>query len=283
MINTYMPSDARNCDQEYKDTLSQLQELLNTYSETHEVVISGDMNASVKRNRPRDKTLKAFLLDNKLTTTDKYPDDYTFLHHNQKSSTQIDYFFFQEAGHLNVENIVIAEHSPTNLSDHTLLTATIKTPLPCPTKQKQSINNIKYFITKPKWTKIDKHAYREKIREEVKNISSKQTTENKLDDITNILHKAGETAVPNYRKKKRVKTRGKRVWNKEISDASKRAKALFGQWKAAGRRGKQLKSDLNVQKKQLRKVQRQALTRCKNTHIEKIMSARETTQKPETN
>ena len=57
LVNAYMPSDNKNCDIEYKDTLAKIQEILNTYGDTHEMIICGDINASLIRHNTRDKTL----------------------------------------------------------------------------------------------------------------------------------------------------------------------------------------------------------------------------------
>jgi len=39
------------------------------------------------------------------------------------------------------------------------------------------------------------------------------------------MHKAGGKSIPNYRKLKTLKTTGKGIWNKKISQAAKEAKS----------------------------------------------------------
>jgi endonuclease/exonuclease/phosphatase (EEP) superfamily protein YafD len=51
-----MPSDNSNRDEQYKDILSQLEEIIDTFQ--YQILLCGDFNASLHRdNRPRDKML----------------------------------------------------------------------------------------------------------------------------------------------------------------------------------------------------------------------------------
>ena len=47
LINVYMPSDSKNADIEYKDTLAQIDEMIEKYKDTHEIIVCGDMNGSL--------------------------------------------------------------------------------------------------------------------------------------------------------------------------------------------------------------------------------------------
>ena len=271
LINAYMPSDTKNSDIEYKDTLVQIHEIINTYGCTHEMILCGDMNASLIRQNTRDKTLHSFLQENQLTTTEKYPNKSTFFHHNQKYVSQIDYFFFKANSGLKIQNIVIRDHEATNLSDHTLLTVNIKTPnLPKGSKTAKT----KTITTKPKWEKAEVDIYREEIKDAIpKLISTQHTLEEKINTLTEILHEAGSKSIPNYREKKNVKTRGKSIWNREIGKTSKECKALYEKWKKSGKINTDLKKQISKHKKQLRRLQRQAIARCANKNITEIMEA----------
>ncbi|OWF36974.1 hypothetical protein KP79_PYT25907 [Mizuhopecten yessoensis] len=59
LVNVYMPSSSDMS--EYRDTLGQLQEILDKYSMSHSVIIAGDMNAMPKRKQsPRDSAFEEF-------------------------------------------------------------------------------------------------------------------------------------------------------------------------------------------------------------------------------
>ena len=171
---------------------------------------------------------------------------------------------------MKIRNITIRDHEAINLSDHTLLTAYIMTE----NLQKGNKTVEKRTITtKPKWNKADKSKYIEKIQNGIPKISSVPTLEEKVDTLAEILHEAGNQAVPNYRKQKNANSRGKSIWNKDIGATSKKSKDLFEKWKRSGRVNKELKAEINKHKKQLRRLQRQAIARCSNKNINDLMAA----------
>lgn len=62
LINLYMPSAQLNGDMEYKDTLDQINEIIDRYKETYQIIVYGDMNASLHRdNRRTDQLFKNFI------------------------------------------------------------------------------------------------------------------------------------------------------------------------------------------------------------------------------
>ena len=94
LINIYMPSEQKNGDINFKDTLCELSEIIETYRSTHQVIIAGDMNASLQRDIARDKLFQSFVRDNHLDTLRLQSSDPTFYHHNGKFKSKIDYFLF---------------------------------------------------------------------------------------------------------------------------------------------------------------------------------------------
>jgi exonuclease III len=46
IVNVYMPSEAKEGDYEYKDNLDQLQEIIQKYDNSYQIIVCGDMNAS---------------------------------------------------------------------------------------------------------------------------------------------------------------------------------------------------------------------------------------------
>ena len=92
IINVYMPSDNSNRDEQYKVILSQLEEIIDKFQCQYQILLCGDFNASLHRdNRPRDKCLQQFMENNGMKLVNGYPTKSTFYHHNQKSTSQIDY------------------------------------------------------------------------------------------------------------------------------------------------------------------------------------------------
>ncbi|KAH3735992.1 hypothetical protein DPMN_042552 [Dreissena polymorpha] len=61
LINVYMPSTSKNSDEEYKEMLIELEECLEIYKDSHEVILCGGMNASMRRATGRDHLLHNFI------------------------------------------------------------------------------------------------------------------------------------------------------------------------------------------------------------------------------
>jgi exonuclease III len=79
-------------DYEYRDMMDQLNEVIQKYEETYDILLCGDMNASLHRDdRRRDRIFKKFTVESNLILPTNYPIDFTFHHHNGKSKSQIDY------------------------------------------------------------------------------------------------------------------------------------------------------------------------------------------------
>jgi hypothetical protein len=97
-----MPSEAKEGDYEYKDNLDQLQEIIQKYDNSYQIIICGDMNASLHRDdRRRDNLFRNFIHENGLKLANNHPERPTFFHHNGKYKSQIDYFLFKSTEHLN--------------------------------------------------------------------------------------------------------------------------------------------------------------------------------------
>ncbi|VDI42920.1 Hypothetical predicted protein [Mytilus galloprovincialis] len=74
---------SKNADIEYKDTLAQIDEMIEKYKDTHEIIVCGDMNGSLDRSStPHDKILKTFCKEKCIGNTEKCPVKETFYHQN---------------------------------------------------------------------------------------------------------------------------------------------------------------------------------------------------------
>jgi len=97
-----MPSEAKEGDYEYKDNLDQLQEIIQKYDNSYQIIVCGDMNASLHRDdRRRDNLFRNFIHENGLKLANNHPEQSTFFHHNGKYKSQIDYFLFKSTENLN--------------------------------------------------------------------------------------------------------------------------------------------------------------------------------------
>ncbi|VDI67835.1 Hypothetical predicted protein [Mytilus galloprovincialis] len=117
LINVYMPSDSKNADIEYKDTLAQIDEMIEKYKDTHEIIVCGDMNGSLDRNStPHDKILKTFCKEKCIGNTEKCPVKETFYHQTGKSKGQIDYFLFKSNSEIinKIRQIDVLDTDPEN-------------------------------------------------------------------------------------------------------------------------------------------------------------------------
>ncbi|KAH3735556.1 hypothetical protein DPMN_042092 [Dreissena polymorpha] len=101
-----MPSAVIPGDEEYKDMLDQVTEVVEKYSPTHNILIAGDMNASIYRSRPRGVSLQNFITEHSLKVCNTQTD--TFFHHNGRYTSQIDYFLVDQE----INEVVKQKHVP---------------------------------------------------------------------------------------------------------------------------------------------------------------------------
>ena len=88
LINACLSSENKEADEQYKDTLEQISEIIQKFKDTHNMLICGNMNASLHRdNRTKDMNYKHFISENDLQMANQYPCKSTFFHHNGKSES----------------------------------------------------------------------------------------------------------------------------------------------------------------------------------------------------
>ena len=148
LINAYPLSENKEADEQYKDTLEQISEIIQKFKDTHNMLICGNMNASLHRdNRTKDMNYKHFISENDLQMANQYPCKSTFFHHNGKSESQIDYFIHHEQNNVPY-SVKIHDMDPINVSDHTMISATLELSL------KRIKKYTELIISKPKWKKM---------------------------------------------------------------------------------------------------------------------------------
>ena len=288
LINAYMPCRGRkNTAQLYRESLDVIREITLKYQPTHTIVIGGDLNASLHRDPPNilDNNLKNFVTEMEIILPENYPTEPTFYHHDNKSSSQIDYFFcLKDQKHLGIDDIRIHGHQNLNTSDHVLVTGEIT----INKLQKQKVENtaIQQIHCKPKWGKCNDTQYQETI-EQLLNADNMDENNNnfqlELDIIhlTNVLHTATSNAIPNHKSNGNRIIKGRKPWNKDIGEASRTAKQAFFQWKQKGaNKSNQNKDYLEMKstKKILRQKQRQAIASIRENKYNTIMESYEFNQ-----
>ncbi|CAC5371843.1 unnamed protein product [Mytilus coruscus] len=85
LVNNYSRDD-------YLAVLDELIEIVTKYRDSANILIGGDMNASIFRNHPRDNDFKNFIHNNNLRIPDNCVECSTFYHFNNRDESQIDYF-----------------------------------------------------------------------------------------------------------------------------------------------------------------------------------------------
>ncbi|VDI45336.1 Hypothetical predicted protein [Mytilus galloprovincialis] len=259
LINVYMPSDSKNADIEYKDTLAQIDEMIEKYKDTHEIIVCGDMNGSLDRSStPHDKILKTFCKEKCIGNTEKCPVKETFYHQNEIINK--------------IRQIDVLDTDPENTSDHVPVILTLNSQLK---KVREKATTI---IAKPKWTDCDHQIYKEVINKDLPKLmqKSKGIIEQDIRNLEKLLHKAGEAAIPKYPLKIKIKSKGKAIWNEQIDKASKQSKNAYKVWRQHGapqERSNELKIKMTAAKRILRKAQRQAYVSQRESTAGKIMKA----------
>ncbi|VDI74346.1 Hypothetical predicted protein [Mytilus galloprovincialis] len=122
--------------------------------------------------------------------------------------------------------------------------------------------------------RCDKEKYQEAIGESVTNIDTVNldNASSEISKLVDLLHSAGKKSIPNYRETMTVKTVGRGIWNKEISNASKLLKVGFFEW-TNDRLDDSKYKGMNKARKVLRSAQRRAHASKRNKLTEKIMQA----------
>ncbi|CAG2184470.1 unnamed protein product [Mytilus edulis] len=169
-------------------------------------------------------------------------------------------------------NIVIEDRHPTNTSDHTLVTANI------PMKIDKTSTQLVKIYTRPNWAKCDTNIYTSTLKQELECESRRKesSVEERIKLLEKSIHKAGKKSIPKYRQLKSLKTVGKGIWNRKISEASRDSKNAHTLWKRkinSHQNADTEKINLTSKKRKLRQLQRQAYASKKEKFINDIMQA----------
>lgn len=278
----YMPCNGeKDSYHAYVECIEQIQELIHTYQNTHDIIIGGDFNenAIVKSNTKRSLCFHQFLTENKLATKDS---GHTFIHPNGKDCSAIDYFLYKECNENRMLNIFKGDYIE-NVSDHHPVTMTLSTQLPDPSKSSVKPCLETVSTNRINWDKVDKQQYARNVSNKLSNLNIIPGSDNLNDvvhTINNVLTESAKDCVPT--RKRRQRKPKLKVMNVDIHAALQAKKKAFYQWKQNGRPNdpqnfylleKKLKSV------ELRRQIRIEVARQKNEEKVRILQARQSDTK----
>jgi endonuclease/exonuclease/phosphatase family metal-dependent hydrolase len=138
ILSIYMPSRGKGKPQEtYVPVLDELAEIIAKYEHTHNIICCGDFNASFTRRYTdaQDTLFIAFCKNNNLVTPEGLPDKDTFRSGN--GSSQIDYIL-AKCDKTIITDCIIPDVTPTNVSDHVPVLATMHLSIKTKSRSKAS-------------------------------------------------------------------------------------------------------------------------------------------------
>lgn len=242
LINCYMPTFGyKTTSEEYQECLDILDAIILKYKSTHQIVICGDMNATLmtSRNNDSDKRLRKFIESNSLSTDIDNKDKPTYIHGNGKS--QIDYCFTLNA---TVSPTIISDPHCINSSSHVPIMFNVIAKVSSIKHQKQKVT-----ATRLLWDKADIQAYQENIYINMISIQSPD----QIVDFVNSIHKsvlhAAKTAIP----AKRIKFHGPK-WkaSPETLSVIMEGKRLHKAWLELGKPG--VDHPISIERKNIKKI-----------------------------
>ena len=275
IVNVYMPCNGdKDNFHSYVECIEQLQEIILSFQNTHDIVIGGDFNenAVLKSNSKRSTCFHRFLEENKLVTKDV---GHTFIHANGKDTSAIDFFLYKESNETKVLNISKGDYSE-NVSDH------------YPVKMTVSVN-FNMAVVKPnkkvgqsariKWSKVDKEQYSAKVNGKLDQVCYKLESLNPDDTvktINNILTTSARECAPTKGKSKKIPKL--KVMTPKIQSAIHAKKHAFHLWKQNGRSNDS--SNFYVVEKKLKTVElrrqiRTEIARQRNEEKMCVLNARQ--------
>ena len=270
IINVYMPTrGTEGAEMEFDCCLAELEEIKTKYGEERDIILAGDINASLHRDKglKRDQRFGNFVKRCRYKLADNYPQSPTFEHHNG-SNSQIDYILSTDAS--KITKVKIHQREPLNTSMHNPISAVILADLRTVTRIAES-----KVIGRVKWDKINKDDYSERVRQKLQNIPEDRQgdSETLLREISTALTQSAEDLQP----KTRVPVKRKRkLISPTVMAACKRSKNIH--WRIKTFKGSEaelnlLKQTRKIAKKELRQAQRVEKAESRHKIYKDIMTA----------
>lgn len=271
IINCYLPCRGnKDSETEFVGVVDEVREIIIKYKRSSDIILVGDMNASVFREPPlaRDKYFKDVLAEVGLMLPTDYPEVHTYRHGQGKSI--IDYILHSNTDIISAVK-VLDEHC--NTSPHMAVTA--KMPQVQVFLVEKSVNSS--IVNKVKWDKVDKDKYRQLVEDRLSDGSVFDIESDSIDlvaeDITDILVTSARQCQPKRTHKRSKMKRSN--WGDTISKACNESKKAFYRWKVAGRPvnpEEQSYAEMKCKKRLLRRAQRQYAAKQRYTLYNELMT-----------
>jgi hypothetical protein len=276
ILCVYMPCQGSPAG-EYRDILYELEELLSKFSD-HDIVIGGDLNASLHRfpKNKLDIILTDFVKASNLglPAGEDYPTCATYNPSYNDHSSQIDYFLVPWENTFKTARVEVIQDLPMSDSPHNpvvLFTCIPVVSLDIHTKLDMSTT------TKPKWDKGDMDTYKSTVETHVTYIlpilvpDSAFSVDMAMVKLVHGLQEAERCAIPRSKPAKS----NMRSKHPDVVIAMKKSKQAFNTWKISGRPdpGNVTHTEMLSAKKELRSAQRQVLALTRNELYNDIMNA----------
>ncbi|CAC5390934.1 unnamed protein product [Mytilus coruscus] len=266
VIGVYMPCrGGADADNDYRETVDELSEIVLKYKSSCDIVIAGDMNASTARDKPntRDKIFLDFIQEHCLYIPNGLYDVQNILSSNTPGL---------------VNNFKVLQRHPLNTSQHDPVAGSINVEL-------DTCDSMPVISTLPprvKWDKVNKDKYEKLVANRLSEVNL-EVTKASYSDISNItseicavLDTAARACGPTKTRKGRP--RALRPWSPAINEACKHSEQKFWEWKCDGRPPNASSltfCNMKDAKKKLRSTQRQHEALLRKSNYEKIMKAHE--------
>ena len=273
IISTYMPTTGSKAkDLSYESCLDEIQEICQKYCDS-QILLLGDMNASFTRMNPtnRDRTFMKAMKEMNFCAPEGFCEN-TFHHHNDVSSSQIDYILpFKNSFILKLE---VLSRESTNTSTHDPVITQIHV---CGqiTQKCEHINSQTVEVKRINWETLDILKYQRTLQDQFEESNILH-----LDDVQEQILKLSEALNYSTLQSCEAKVVRKKIGNKrkpqnpEVRNLIKQSKEAHWKWKSSGG-GKDctLYEECKSAKKQLRKAQRQLEATIRNKQYTEIMES----------
>ena len=253
LINCYLPCRGNHSEAEFDAELDCLDTIINKYSPSHDVVLCGDLNASLLEDRcSRDRKLLRWCTLRRLQMCDDYPTRPTHSHHRGPGASTIDYILATKKDLIYSPSV--DDISAPNTSSHHPVSAMIAmtvniAPPAIPRSPRQPIPNLD-------WSRCDPISFNSIVSDLLPSIDDNdlQCPEAWCETLTDVLLYAGRCSAPHQAKRP-----NKQSWDGDVSRAMAENKAALREWISANRPSSgPLYTNRRETKKSLRRALRQA-------------------------
>ncbi|CAG2192047.1 unnamed protein product [Mytilus edulis] len=235
LVSIYIPcKSSANSISELKECIDILYEILQSFKDTHTVIIGGDYNENLlaNSNNARNKYIFDFMNECNLKTKDVGK---TFIHSSGKDSTAIDYIVYPEVFDESILHMRRLEIT-SNISDHYPVGANMKFYFSMKNTENISLNN-KHASQKVNWSKIDKDQYKQAISDRITDYNIQTDNTEQIDDAvlkltTAVIDALAAVAPPQKVKKHKPKLK---LMTHDIYKAIKAKKSAYCEWNIKGR------------------------------------------------